>query len=211
METNNGQIWVTYWPKSDASRTPEYLGQLYAGTLRHFVLPREPYYTLGFDYYIGPIPFVNGMQLETGKWFRWAVLPNGAVINSKMLPANLRGHDKKSVCKQGSRTGEVALYGQLPNGRWQPILSWHAWGKATHGAWHFDSDHPLECAGRFDGYFFVFYESAGTGAIYKVNEGTIFPFAVGRPYLVTDHTMIVDGGDVIIEAHADSLSEGTRH
>jgi len=203
METTSGQVWVTYWPKTPYSRSPEYLGQLYGGTLRHFVLPREPYYTLGLDYPTGPIPFATRMQLETGKWFYWAVLPNGAVVSSKSLSTNLKGHDKQIVCKQGSRASGVALYGLLANGKWRPILTWHAWMTATFGMWQYDRDQPLECAGRFAGHFYALYETAGTGAMYLISDGNAIPFAAGRPYLVTDHAMILWGdGDQVIEAHS---------
>lgn len=202
METTSGQVWVTYWPKTEASRAPEYFGQLYGGTLRHFMLPREPYYTLVLDYFTGPTPFVRGMQLETGKWFYWAVLPNGSVADSSSVPASLRGTSKRAVCKQGSPASSTALYGLLQDGRWQPILSWRSWQAATLGIWRYDANYPLECAGRFAGYFWVFYESAGQGALYRVSNGTIVPFTAGRPYIVTDRVMILYDGDQIIEAHS---------
>jgi len=205
METTSGQVWVTYWPKGESSHPPESFGQLYGGTLRHFVLPREPYHDLGFDYYTAPIPFVNGFSLNpwTDVKLHWAILRNGAVVKSSTLPARLRGHDKQIVCKQGSRASGVALYGLFANGQWRPILTWHAWQRATFGMWNHDRDQPLECAGRFAGHFYAFYETGWTGAIFKVSEGAAIPFAAGRPYLVTDHAMILWGdGDQVIEAHS---------
>ncbi len=205
METTSGQVWVTYWPKSDSSHPHELFGHLNGGTITHTVLPHEPYYFLKLDYYAAPIPFVYGFSLNpwTDSALHWAVLPNRAVVKSSTLPASLRGHDKEIVCKQGSRTGEVALYGLFANSKWRPILTWHAWQSATFGMWHYDRDQPLECAGRFAGHFYAFYESGDTGAIYMISNGSAIPFAAGRPYLVTDHAMILWGGeDEVIEAHS---------
>jgi|GEM_PF-3540033 len=207
MATNSGQVWITYVPRlpgASGATHPEYLGQLYAGTVRRFILPREPYYNISLEYYIAAIPFVWGTQLQTGENLHWAILPNGSVVNSQQLPANLRGFEygHPTICKQGSPQSATALYGLLPNGRWQPILSWRQWQAATLGVWHYDPLYPLECAGRFGGYFWVNFESAGVGALYRVRDGTIVPVGVARPYLVTDHAMILSNGDQIIEAHS---------
>jgi hypothetical protein len=106
------------------------------------------------------------------------------------------------VCKEGSPRGNVALYGQFADGRWEPILTWRAWEAATLGIWRYDPHYPLECAGRFAGYFWVIYESAGSGAIFRVSNGVIVPFTSGTPDLVTDHAMLIAGeGDQIVEAH----------
>jgi hypothetical protein len=205
METTAGQLWVTYWPKSSTSHPPEYFGQLYGGVIRHYVLPKEPYYFLKLDNYTGAFPIVDGYPYDPWVHLRWAVLPNGSLINASNLPRNQLGSDRPILCKQGSPQGAVALYGLLPSGQWQPLLTWRVWQAATMGIWQYSPNYPLECAGRFNGRFLVWYDTAGQGAIFVVHQGKAEPFTSGRPYLITDKTMLLAGGpgqDWIIEAHA---------
>jgi hypothetical protein len=202
METTSGQIWVTYWPKGAASHPPEYLGTLYNGMLKNFALPRQPYYDLKLKYYTGPVAYVYGTQAETGELLHWAVSSRGLVENPSGVPQSAQGSDKPSVCRQGDPRQRVALYGLLPDGQSRPILTWRAWQAATFGMWRYSADYPLECAGRFGGYFLVWYQAAGQGAMYWVRNGSVVPFTAARPYLVTDTSLIVYDGDEIIEAHA---------
>jgi len=202
MVAKDGKVWVTYWPKTESSHPPEYLGQLYGGRLHHFVLPQEPYYFLKLPYYVAPVPVVDGLQLETGKLDHLAILSNGSVINSRLLPANLKGHDQPALCKQGSRASSVALYGLLPNGRWQAILSWRNGRLQLWGCGAMIRCILWNALERFAGYFWVIYGSAGTGAIFRVKDGNIVPAAIARPYLVTDHAMILSEGDQLIKAYS---------
>ena len=201
MITNSGQIWVTYWPFSEASHPPEELGILSRGVLQRVHLPAEPYYSLSFDYWDGPIPFVSGTPLTREGTAHLAIFPNGQIVKSDSLPAYLRGHGFGfNLCQQGTPASGVALYAVGPHGERQPILTYAVWQAATLGLWHGE---PLGCAGRFAGEYFTGFGFSGVGAIYRISQGRAMLVGMARPGAISDHVMVLMAphGEEIIEAY----------
>ena len=201
--TSHGELWITYWPKTDSSHPLEYLGRLAGGVLRPFRIPQQPYYELKLNEPQAAFPSVTGMQQFTGEMLSWVILPGGKVVDARAVPHRLkRSTLPYPLCKEGSPKSSVALYGLFPDNTWHPILTWRAWQTATFGIWRYSQYFPISCVGRFAGYFWATDDSAGSGPLYRIQNGQIVQVTAARSYLVTDKVMLLGDGDQYIEAHA---------